>query len=321
MAVYTTVDKLTLASFLSAYDIGDLLGFEGIAEGVENSNYLLHTSKSNYILTLYEKRVDSSDLPFFIEVMTHLSSKGIDCPLPVPSHAGEILQELMGKPCAVFSFLNGRSYRYPNREKCKALGSSLAKLHLNAEGVKNTRKNALGPASWQSLLDSVSQRAGQIIGNPTQQIVQERLSCILATWPQGLPRGIIHADLFPNNVLFKGDKLSGVIDFYFACDDILAYDIGICLNSWCFDADGSFNLTKSRSLINGYQSIRPLSDAEITAIPILAAGSAMRFFLTRLYDWLHTPKDALVSPKDPMEYWSILRFHHSVPSVGAYGFD
>src|SRR5210317_1970270 len=154
-----------------------------------------------------------------------------------------------------------------------------------------------------------------------QAMTQTRLDSILESWPKDLPQGVIHADLFPNNVLFMGDHLTGVIDFYFACDDILAYDIGICLNSWCFEADGSFNMTKSRSLIRGYQTIRPLSDAEIAAIPVLAAGSAMRFFLTRLYDWLHTPKDALVSPKDPMEYWSILRFHQSVSGVGAYGFD
>ena len=320
MAVYTKVDELTLASFLSAYDLGELLGFDGIAEGVENSNYLLRTVKAHYILTLYEKRVDARDLPFFIEVMTHLASKGMDCPLPVSSNNGNVLQKLMGKPCAVFSFLNGKSYHYPNREKCRALGSCLAKLHLNANGVKHTRQNALGPASWQPLLDSVGQRANQI--TPSMwQMVQDRLGSILAAWPQGLPTGIIHADLFPNNVLFNGNNLTGVIDFYFACKDILAYDIGICLNSWCFDADGSFNLTKSRSLIHGYQTVRKLSDAEIAAVPVLAAGSAMRFFLTRLYDWLNTPKDALVSPKDPMEYWSILQFHQSVSGVGAYGFD
>ncbi|MDC1383237.1 homoserine kinase [Candidatus Puniceispirillum sp.] len=320
MAVYTTVDELTLASFLSAYDIGDFISFEGIAEGVENSNYLLRTTKTNYILTLYEKRVDASDLPFFLEVMTHLASKGIDCPLPVPNCNGIILQKLMGKPSAIFSFLNGKSYRFPNRKKCKALGSCLAKLHLNTKGVKHTRQNALGPQSWQPLLDNIGQRANQIAPS-VEQMTQHQLNSILAAWPQDLPRGIIHADLFPNNVLFDDDDLTGVIDFYFACEDILAYDISICLNSWCFEADGSFNLTKSRSLIHGYQAVRKLSDAEINAIPVLAAGSAMRFFLTRLYDWLHTPKDALVSLKDPMEYWSILQFHQSVSGVGAYGFD
>ncbi|MDA8717024.1 homoserine kinase [Alphaproteobacteria bacterium] len=320
MAVYTVVDDLSLAAFLSAYDLGNVLSFAGIAEGVENSNYLLRTDKAHYILTLYEKRVEADDLPFFMEVMTHLASKGMSCPLPVAARDGSILQKLMGRPCAVFSFLDGTSSRYPNREKCRALGVSLAEMHLHASGVTRRRPNALGPQSWQPLIDSVGVRADQIAPS-MQAMTQTRLDSILEAWPKDLPQGVIHADLFPNNVLFMGDHLTGVIDFYFACDDILAYDIGICLNSWCFEADGSFNLTKSRSLIRCYQTIRQLSDAEVAAIPILAAGSAMRFFLTRLYDWLHTPKNALVSPKDPMEYWSILRFHQSVSGVGAYGFD
>ena len=320
MAVYTTVDDIALAAFLSAYDLGNVLSFAGIAEGVENSNYLLRTTKAHYILTLYEKRVDANDLPFFMEVMTHLASKGMSCPLPVAARDGSILQKLNDRPCAIFSFLDGTSSRYPNRKKCKALGQSLAELHLNATSITRNRRNALGPTSWQPLLNSVGNRADEIAPK-MQNMAQTQLSSILAAWPQDLPRGIIHADLFPNNVLFIGDTLTGVIDFYFACEDILAYDIGICLNSWCFEADGSFNLTKSRSLIRGYQALRPLSEVEIAAIPILAAGSAMRFFLTRLYDWLNTPKDALVSPKDPMEYWAILRFHQSVSGAGAYGFD
>jgi len=320
MAVYTTVDDIALATFLSAYDLGDILSFAGIAEGVENSNYLLRTTKAHYILTLYEKRVDVDDLPFFMELMTHLASKGMNCPLPVASRDGRILQQLEGRPCAIFSFLDGTSSRYPNREKCQALGQSLAEFHLNANSITQSRQNALGPASWKPLLDSVGKRVDEIAPQ-MQSMVKDQLNSILDAWPQNLPRGIIHADLFPNNVLFIGDTLTGVIDFYFACEDILAYDLGICLNSWCFDADGSFNLTKSRSLINGYQAVRPLNEREIAAVPVLAAGSAMRFFLTRLYDWLHTPKDALVSPKDPMEYWGILRFHQSVSGFGAYGFD
>ena len=320
MAVYTTVDDQALTTFLAAYDLGNLLSFAGIAEGVENSNYLLRTDRAHYILTLYEKRVEADDLPFFMELMTHLSATGIDCPLPVAASDGSILQQLMGRPCAIFSFLDGTSSRFPNRDKCRAVGQSLAQMHLNAAGVTRSRVNALGPSSWQMLLASVGDRANEI-GPSMQQMAQERLDTILRAWPDELPRGIIHADLFPNNVLFLGDSLTGVIDFYFACADVLAYDLAICLNSWCFEADGSFNITKSRALIRGYQSIRPLSNAEIDAIPVLAAGSAMRFFLTRLYDWLHTPKDALVSPKDPMEYWSILRFHQSVSGASAYGFD
>ena len=318
MAVYTNVDDDALAGFLEAYDLGTVLCFAGIAEGVENSNYLLRTDRAHYILTLYEKRVDSADLPFFIEVMQVLAESGLNCPLPVTARDGSILQELQGRPCAIFSFLDGTWSRFPNREKCAELGRTLATMHLNCAPVKLRRPNALGPAAWQPLLDSIGPQA-DIVGDGIHDAIRQRLDSILAAWPTDLPSGVIHADLFPNNVLFIGDRLTGVIDFYFACDDIFAYDLGICLNSWCFEPDGSFNLTKSRAMLRGYQDVRPLSDDECDAIPVLAAGSAMRFFLTRLYDWIHTPPDALVSPKDPMEYWSILRFHQSVSGKAAYG--
>lgn len=320
MAVYTQVNDSALADFLSAYDLGTLLSFAGIAEGVENSNFLLRTDRANYILTLYEKRVDPQDLPFFIEVMEVLAGSDMSCPLPVPARDGSILQQLADRPAAVFSFLEGTWSRYPNREKCAALGRTLASLHLKAAPVTRLRENALGPAGWRPLLDSIGEDA-DILRAGMGETIRTQLDSILTDWPEALPRGVIHADLFPNNVLFIGDELTGVIDFYFACNDILAYDLGICLNSWCFEADGSFNLTKSRAMLRGYNAVRQMSDAEIAAIPTLAAGSAMRFFLTRLYDWIHTPKDALVSPKDPMEYWNILRFHQSVSGTAAYGID
>lgn len=318
MAVYTNVDDAALDRFLEAYDLGTVLSFAGIAEGVENSNYLLRTDRAHYILTLYEKRVDRADLPFFIEVMEVLAKSGLTCPLPVPARDGSVLQDLAGRPCAVFTFLDGTWSRYPNRQKCAELGRTLAHLHLNCAPVSRRRPNALGPESWLPLLDSIGSQA-DVVGEGMQDAIRERLDSILGSWPTDLPTGVIHADLFPNNVLFIGDRLTGVIDFYFACDDILAYDLGICMNSWCFEPDGSFNLTKSRAMLKAYQSVRPLSEAETEAIPILAAGSAIRFFLTRLYDWIHTPSDALVSPKDPMEYWSILRFHQSVSGTTAYG--
>ena len=320
MAVYTTVDDSALNEFLIAYDIGEILSFAGIVEGVENSNYLLRTTKAHFILTLYEKRVDSVDLPFFIELMTHLSAAGMDCPIPVAARDGQVLHQLAGRTCAIFSFLDGTFSRFPNLLKCRALGASLAELHIKSQGVSRHRANALGPASWKPLLHSIGADA-DILAEGMHDTITARLQQILMDWPTDLPHGIIHADLFPNNVLFVGDKLTGLIDFYFACEDILAYDIGICLNSWCFEADGSFNMTKSRALVQGYESVRHLSTAEKQAIPVLAAGSAMRFFLTRLYDWIHTPKDAFVSPKDPMEYWTILRFHQSVSGVSAYGLD
>ena len=318
MAVYTNVDDAALDTFLQAYDLGTVISFAGIAEGVENSNYLLRTDRAHYILTLYEKRVDRADLPFFIEVMEVLAKSGLTCPLPVPARDGSVLQELAGRPCAIFTFLDGTWSRYPNREKCAELGRTLAHLHLNCAPVSRRRPNALGPDSWRPLLDSIGTKA-DVIDEGMQRAISDRLDTILESWPADLPTGVIHADMFPNNVLFIGDKLTGVIDFYFACDDILAYDLGICMNSWCFEPDGSFNLTKSRAMLKAYQSVRQLSEAETEAIPILAAGSAMRFFLTRLYDWIHTPSDALVSPKDPMEYWSILRFHQSVSGTTAYG--
>ena len=318
MAVYTNVDDAALAEFLTAYDVGTVLSFAGIAEGVENSNYLLRTDRADYILTLYEKRVDSADLPFFIEVMQVLAGSGLNCPLPVPARDGSILQELHGRPCAIFTFLDGTWSRFPNREKCAALGRTLATMHLNCAPVTRRRPNALGPAAWRPLLESIGAQA-DVVGEGMQTAIRQRLDMMLSNWPSDLPSGVIHADLFPNNVLFIGDELTGIIDFYFACDDIFAYDLSICLNSWCFEPDGSFNLTKSRAMLRGYQDVRPLSDAEIEAIPMLAAGSAMRFFLTRLYDWIHTPADALVSPKDPMEYWGILRFHQSVSGTAAYG--
>ena len=320
MAVYTTVDDTALSRFLAAFDVGEVLSFAGIAEGVENSNYLLRTTKAHFILTLYEKRVDADDLPFFIELMTHLSAAGLNCPLPVAARDKQILHELAGRPCALFSFLDGTFSRFPNRAKCHALGISLAELHVKAKGVSRHRANALGPASWTPLLNSIGSDAN-ILAEGMVQTITTRLEQILSDWPSDLPHGIIHADLFPNNALFVDDKLTGLIDFYFACEDILAYDVGICLNSWCFESNGSFNMTKSRALIQGYESVRRLSVAEKQAIPVLAAGSAMRFFLTRLYDWIHTPKDALVSPKDPREYWSILQFHQSVSGVTAYGLE
>ena len=320
MAVYTTVDDSALNEFLIAYDIGEILSFAGIVEGVENSNYLLRTTKAHFILTLYEKRVDTVDLPFFIELMTHLSATGMNCPVPVAARDGQVLHQLAGRTCAIFSFLDGTFSRFPNLLKCRALGASLAELHIKSQGVSRHRAIALGPASWTPLLHSIGADA-DILAKGMHDTITARLQQILMDWPTDLPHGIIHADLFPNNVLFVGDKLTGLIDFYFACEDILAYDIGICLNSWCFEADGSFNMTKSNALIQGYESVRHLSTAEKQAIPVLAAGSAMRFFLTRLYDWIHTPKDAFVSPKDPMEYWTILRFHQSVSGISAYGLD
>ena len=318
MAVYTTIEDQEIVTLLDRYDIGQLLSLAGIAEGVENSNFLLRTDQGNFILTLYEKRTNEADLPFFMSLKQHLSAAGVNCPLPIADYTGTVLQRVAGRPGAIFSFLDGVSYRSPTASHCEKLGRILAEMHLKTADFTKTRPNALGPDSWQDLLASIDTDPADLPPNLRAQ-TKDLVHDIVANWPNTLPTGTIHADLFPNNVMFVGDDLTGVIDFYFACTDILAYDLSICLNSWCFEKDGSFNITKSAAIIAGYQSIRPLSDAEIKALPILCTGSAIRFFLTRLYDWINTPQEALVKPHDPMEYWSKIRFHSKVTGPSAYG--
>ncbi|WLS04548.1 homoserine kinase [Shinella oryzae] len=318
MAVYTDITEDDLSSFLTAYDAGTLLSYKGIAEGVENSNFLLHTTKGPFILTLYEKRVDRNDLPFFLGLMHHLAERGLSCPLPLPRKDGALLGELSGRPAAMISFLEGMWLRKPAARHCREVGIALAKMHLAAEGFEIRRENALSVAGWRPLWEKSAARADEVEAGLQKEIGQE-LHYLEAHWPGNLPEGVIHADLFPDNVFFIGDDLSGLIDFYFACNDYLAYDVAICLNAWCFEKDGSYNLTKGMALLTGYESVRPLSDDEAAALPLLARGSAMRFFLTRLYDWLMTPAGALVVKKDPLEYLRKLRFHRAVENPVEYG--
>jgi homoserine kinase type II len=318
VAVYTDITEDDLSSFLTAYDAGTLLSYKGIAEGVENSNFLLHTTKGPFILTLYEKRVDRDDLPFFLGLMHHLAERGLSCPLPLPRKDGALLGELSGRPAAMISFLEGMWLRKPAAKHCREVGRALAKMHLAAEGFQIRRENALSVEGWRPLWDKSAERADEVETGLQKEIGQE-LHYLEAHWPDNLPGGVIHADLFPDNVFFIGDDLSGLIDFYFACNDYLAYDVAICLNAWCFEKDGSYNLTKGMALLDGYESVRPLSDEEAAALPLLARGSAMRFFLTRLYDWLTTPAGALVVKKDPLEYLRKLRFHRAVENPVEYG--
>ncbi|QRM54570.1 homoserine kinase [Sinorhizobium sp. BG8] len=318
MAVYTDITEDDLARFLTAYDTGTLTSYKGIAEGVENSNFLLHTTKGAFILTLYEKRVDPNDLPFFLGLMHHLADRGVSCPLPLPRKDGKLLGELSGRPAAMISFLEGMWLRKPAVRHCHEVGRALAQMHVAGEGFDLTRHNALSVGGWRPLWDRSSERADEVEAGLQGEIADE-LDHLEALWPSDLPGGVIHADLFPDNVFFIGDQLSGLIDFYFACNDLLAYDVSICLNAWCFEKDGSFNLTKGMALLSGYESIRPLSEAEANALPLLARGSALRFFLTRLYDWLTTPPGALVVKKDPLEYLRKLRFHRQVGSPAEYG--
>ncbi len=318
MAVYTDITEDDLRNFLTQYDVGSLTSYKGIAEGVENSNFLLHTTKDPLILTLYEKRVEKSDLPFFLGLMQHLAAKGLSCPLPLPRKDGELLGELSGRPAALISFLEGMWLRKPEAKHCREVGKALAAMHLAGEGFEIKRPNALPVEGWKGLWEKSEGRADEVEKGLKDEIRPE-IDYLAAHWPKDLPAGVIHADLFQDNVFFLGDELSGLIDFYFACNDLLAYDVSICLNAWCFEKDGAYNVTKGKALLEGYQSVRPLSEAELEALPLLARGSALRFFLTRLYDWLTTPEGALVVKKDPLEYLRKLRFHRSIATVAEYG--
>ena len=318
MAVYTDITEDDLSRFLTAYDVGQLTSYKGIAEGVENSNFLLHTTKGSYILTLYEKRVNADDLPFFLGLMHHLAERGLSCPLPLPRADGKLLGELSGRPAAVISFLEGMWLRKPEAKHCHEVGRALAAMHLAGEGFALKRTNALSVTSWRPLWVNSEARADEVQAGLKNEISAE-LEYLESHWPKSLPEGVIHADLFPDNVFFLGDRLSGLIDFYFACNDYLAYDVAVCLNSWCFEKNGSYNITKGMAMLSGYESVRKLTPAEVDALPLLCRGSSLRFFLTRLYDWLMTPAGALVVKKDPLEYLTKIRFHRAIASSAEYG--
>jgi homoserine kinase type II len=318
VAVYTDVVAEELGVFLADYDIGELLAYKGIAEGVENSNFLVHTSRGYFILTLYEKRVAAKDLPFFLGLMEHLHSRGITCPQPVKSKRGEVLGQVAGRPAALITFLDGMWIRRPSAGHCAALGEALAKLHLAGLDFGQTRANALSVDGWRGLYAHCSARANEVQPDLAQFLAAE-LGYLEQAWPRHLPQGVIHADLFPDNVFFLGNRLSGLIDFYFACTDALAYDVAICLNAWCFESDHAYNVTKGRSLLQAYAQVRPLADEERDALPVLARGAALRFLLTRLVDWFDVPPGALVRPKDPFEYYRKLRFHQAIDNARDYG--
>jgi homoserine kinase type II len=318
VAVYTDVNEGELGAFLENYPVGELLSYKGIAEGTENSNFLLHTASGSYILTLYEKRVDPADLPFFIALMEHLASRGLACPTPLRGRDGVALRHLCGRRAAIITFLDGMWPRRIQPFHCAGVGRALAELHVAGSSFGMRRANNLSVAGWRTLFDGCRERAHEVRPGLAEELGAE-LAQLEAAWPKDLPSGVIHADLFPDNVFFRGEKLSGIIDFYFACSDAFAYDLAICLNAWCFESDGSFNVTKARLMLSNYRAVRPISVAELASLPLLARGSALRFLLTRLYDWLNHPAGAMVRPKDPLEYLQKLRFHRSVAGPGAYG--
>ena len=318
MAVYTEVTDEALATFLDGYDLGRVISFKGIAEGVENSNFLLRTDAGQFILTLYEKRVHEEDLPFFVGLMEHLARRGVTCPQPVRARDGQALGRLAGRAAAIVTFLDGLWIRRPQARHGAAVGEALARMHEAGAGFALSRPNALSIGGWPALFAVAERRADEVSPGLAKESAAE-LAALQAIWPTDLPSGVIHADLFPDNVFFLGERLSGLIDFYFACNDAFAYDLAICLNAWCFEPDGAFNVSKGMAMIDGYQRLRPLGPEEIEALPILARGSALRFMLTRLVDWLDVPAGAKVVPKNPLEYLVKLRFHQKVVSARDYG--
>lgn len=320
MAVYTEVSDEEVAAFVAEYDIGAVTALKGIAEGVENSNYLLVTDRGQYILTLYERRVAERDLPFFLGLMEHLADRGIACPLPLHDRHGQALKRLAGRRAVIVTFLEGMWPRRIQPRHCAALGEALARMHLAGSDFPMTRPNDLSVDAWPRLFERCRDRADELVPGLAAGIEAE-LDQLAERWPADLPTGLIHADLFPDNVFFKNEKLTGLIDFYFACTDAFAYDLAVCLNAWCFEPDSAFNITKARLMLSSYRRVRAFSERELAMLPLLARGSAMRFLLTRLYDWLHHRDGALVKPKNPLEYWHKLRFHQRVGGPAAYGLD
>lgn len=318
MAVYTDVSDDDLAAFAARYDIGEPMAFKGIAEGVSNSNFFLQTTKDRYILTVYEARAPREDLPFFIGLMDHLAGHGFACPKPIRMRDGEALTDIAGKPAALVSYLDGISVKKPTAAHCLAAGRALAELHRAGEGFAMVRPNPLSVGGWRPLAEASGSRAERISPGLSKRIADE-LALHEANWPQGLPGGVIHADFFADNVFFIGPACSGVIDFYFAANDAYAYDLAIALNAWCFEPDASFNLTKGQSLLMGYEQVRRLGSGEVTALPHLARGAALRFLLTRTLDLLDVPPGALVKPHDPVPYDRRLSFHRKITNASEYG--
>ena len=317
MAVYTNVDDRTLSDFLSRYDVGNAISFKGIAEGVENSNFLLETEKARFILTLYEKRANPDDLPYFLDMMEHLARCGVPSPLPIRDLSGASLQTVAGRPACMISFLSGVSVDTPDIEHCGALGHTLGTMHNKLETFTQVRQNDLSLRGWNDLFERTKNRADEV-QKGLAKLIEDELEFLNNNWPDSLPIGPIHADLFPDNILFTGHTVTGVIDFYFACTDMLAYDLAVCINAWCFDKRHIFSPSHAKRLVEMYDIARPLSGPELNALPILCRGAAIRFLLTRLYDWLNPVDGAVVRPKNPLDYLSRLKFHQNTKDAARY---
>jgi homoserine kinase type II len=317
MAVYTKLEHPEVEQFLEQYNINNFKDYKGITEGVENTNYFIKTSEQDYILTIYEKRIDENDLPFFMALLSSLSENKFPCPKPIANKNNEKINKIKNKNAALVTFLNGKSKNKITSEDCFEIGKITAQLHEITKKFKISRKNNLSIESWQNIFEKTIKKKIDL----DESIIKKTnnyLSYLKGKWPKNLPEGIIHADLFPDNIFFTKNKVSGIIDFYFACNDFFAYEIAICLNSICFVNNSTFNMTKAKNLIDGYSSIRSLSEDEKKYLPILCMGAAMRFFLTRLYDFYNTDNKADVKIKDPFEYFKKIEFHSTIKNFNEY---
>jgi len=322
MAVYTKLSTDELKDFFLKYNLGDLLNYKGIKEGIENTNYFIQTEKGKFILTLYEKRVDEKDLPFFISLMKNLYDKKFPSPEPIINKNGNYVSEILNKKAAVISFLEGSAKKNLNPNDCYQVGVNTAKLHLITKNLKGKRENKLSVKSWREIYNKVKKDCFKIHQN-LSEVIEKNLKEIESNWPNNIPSGIIHADLFPDNIFFKNKKLSGIIDYYFSCYDFYAFEIAICLNALCFEGKNenlSFNVTKAKNFIDGYSSIRKLTEKEKNNLKILCQGAAIRFLLTRVFDYLNLTEGAIVTVKDPLEYLKRLEFHNNVKNYNDYFF-
>ena len=322
MAVYTKFDKENIEEILSNYSIGKLNSSKGIQEGIENTNYFLLVDNKKYILTIYEKRVKSEDLPFFSELMAGLNQAGVKCPIPIINKQNQAISNYNGKKLMIVTFLEGKAKKILSPENCKSVGAEVARMHEITKNFKIKRKNDLSINSWRKLFNSVKKECSKI-HQDLPQLIESNLIDVEKNWPNDLPKGIIHADLFNDNIFFKDNKFSGLIDFYFSCEDFYAFEIAICFNALCFDGmqkNLSFNVTKAKNFIDGYSSVRKLTDDEKANIKVLSQGAALRFLLTRVFDALNTVEGAIVKVKDPIEYLKRLEFHKNSKNFEDYFF-
>ena len=322
MAVYTKLSEGELKKFFSKYSLGEILNYSEIKEGIENTNYFIQTEKGKFILTLYEKRVEEKDLPFFISLMKNLFDKKFPSPQPIINKNGNYISEILNKKAAVVSFLNGKAKKNLEPNDCYQVGVYTAKLHLITKNLTGKRENKLSIKSWREIYNKVKIDCSKIHNNLSETI-ESNLDKIEKNWPKNIPAGIIHADLFPDNIFFNKKNLSGIIDFYFSCYDFYAFEIAICLNALSFEGKNenlSFNVTKAKRFIDGYSSLRKLDENEKKSLKILCQGAAIRFLLTRVFDYLNLTEGALVKIKDPVEYLKRLEFHDNVNSYEDYFF-